>query len=139
MSKPYIESLKNVAAIPLLSAPHRLIEDAKQKEETANDRLLLAFLLASEDSCGQHPKILLTEIPNLLALAQCNPPTYPIYNNKTSTEFHLLLLELLDSFWTAVEVLFQLSQSNEPYYYPAQFMDAMTDTQVFGYGLLKLA
>ena len=104
MLKPYIESLKNVAAVPLLSAPDRPIEDAKQKEETANDRLLLAFLLASEDSCGQHPsagqhpKILLTEIPNLLALAQCNPPTYPIYNNKTSTEFHLLLLELLDSF-----------------------------------------
>ena len=134
-----------MAGIPLLSAPHKPIGDAQQKEETANDCLLLAFLLASEDlggqdpSAGQHPKILLTEMPNLLTLAQCDPPTYPIYNDKTSTEFHLLLLELLDSFQTAVEVLCQLSQSNEPYRYPAQFTDAMTDAQVFGYGLLKLA
>jgi hypothetical protein len=153
VSQPYIESLKKVTTIPILSESilsqsqsHGPTEEAKHKEETANDRLLLNFILASEED-----GIVNAKTPYLLALAKLDSQIYPIYNNETSMEFHRLLLELLKSFEEAVASLCRLlhpSKHSNRYHSTTQsstiptqsaITDAMTDVQVYGYGLLKLA
>jgi hypothetical protein len=142
VSRPYIESLQKVKTIPPLhisSESHGPAGDARHKEETTNDHLLLRFILASEDA-----SILKTSTPNLLALASLlashdpgTPFPFPIYNNKTSMEFHQLLLELLTCFEKAVVELCYLSGLEN--FDTSQFTNALTDAQVYGYGLLKVA
>ena len=142
VSQPYIESLqkvKTIPTIPIPSEPRGPTGDAKHKEETTNDHLLLKFILASEVA-----HILHIETPNLLALALTLvdhdpqfPFPFPIYNNETSLEFHQLLLELLKCFENAVvELCNLLGQENSD---ASQFANATTDVQVYAYGLLKLA
>ena len=140
VSRPYIESLQKVKTIPPLhisSESHGPTGDARHKQ--TNDHLLLRFILASEDA-----SILKTSTPNLLALASllashdpATPFPFPIYNNKTSMEFHQLLLELLACFEKAVVELCDLSSLEN--FDTSQFTDALTDAQVYGYGLLKVA
>src|SRR5271168_2071022 len=138
VSRPYIESLKKVKTIPTIPIPSESrgpTGDAKHKEEAMNDHLLLRFILASEDA-----NILQTKTPNLLALALAKHDPqipFPIYDDKTSMEFHQLLLELLKCFENAVVELCNLLGKKNPD--ASQFADAMTDAQVYGYGLLKLA
>ena len=142
MSQPYIESLqkvKTIPTIPIPSEPHGPTGDAKHKEETTNDHLLLKFILASEAA-----HILRIETPKLLALALTLvghdpqiPFPFPIYNNETPLEFHQLLLKLLKCFENAVvELCNLLGPENSD---ASQFANAMTDVQVYAYGLLKLA
>jgi hypothetical protein len=69
--------------------------------------------------------------PNLLALAKS--PIFLIYNDKTSTEFYVLLLALLKHFEKALAIL------NSHLYEGGSIVEAATDTQVYGYGLLRLA
>ena len=139
VSKPYIQSLKNVAVpiLPILSKsfsiPSASARDTKRNpefEKTENDRLLLQFILASAgyntSLDADYPPT-----PNLLALAKS--PNFPIYNDDTSTEFHRLLLALLERFEKALATL------NSRLDKGGSIVEAATDTQLYGYGLLKLA
>jgi hypothetical protein len=138
ISKPYIQSLKKVAVpiLPILSKsfsiPSASAGDTKRNQEfkeTEND-CLLQFILGSmgydTSLDADYPPT-----PNLLALAKS--PIFPIYNDETSTEFHVLLLALLKHFEKALATL--NSRLDEG----GSIVEAATDTQVYGYGLLRLA
>ena len=136
VSEPYFQFLKNVD-VPILPIPSKSFPipsasrgTARDKvEEEKNDRLLLDFILV----CARY-KSLDTDfpkIPNLLALAKS--PIFPIYNNDISAEFHMLLLALLERFKKALATLTSCVDQG------GSVVDAATDTQLYGYGLLKLA
>jgi hypothetical protein len=95
-----------------------------------NNCLLLQFILASTgyntSLDADYPPT-----PNLLTLAKS--PIFPIYNDETSTEFHVLLLALLKHFEKALATL--NSCLNEG----GSIVKAATNTQVYGYGPLRLA
>jgi hypothetical protein len=126
-----------VPILPILSKSFSILStsagDTKRNqefEETENDCLLLQLILASAgyntSLDADYPPT-----PNLLALAKS--PIFPIYNDETSTEFHALLLALLKHFKKALATLnFRLDEG-------CSIVEAATDTQVYGYGLLRLA
>jgi len=141
VSQAYITSLKEVTVddIPRLSLSNSrgLTGDPKRdKEEISNDGLLLKVIKSSYEES----EVLVTETPNLLVLARLPPSEFPIYNNETSREFHLLLLELLESFESAVkDVRDLLGLAQKPDDYSFKLDEALDDTRVYGYALLKLA
>jgi hypothetical protein len=139
VSKPYIQSLTKVAvpippilskSIPIPSASAGDVKQKQEFEETESDRLLLQFILASA-SYNTSLDADYPPTPNLLALAKS--PAFPIYNADTSTEFHQLLLALLKRFEKALATLNSCLEGG------GSILEAATDTQLYGYGLLKLA
>jgi hypothetical protein len=134
--KLYIQSLKKVAVpiLPILSKsfpiPSASAGDTKcnqEFKETENNRLLILASAGYNTSLdADYPPT-----PNLLTLAKS--PVFPIYNDKTSMEFHALLLALLKHFEKALATL------NSHLDEGGSIIEAATDTQVYGYGLLRLA
>jgi hypothetical protein len=60
-----------------------------------------------------HPDLLNTAIPKLIKMAANGPSNngvFQLYTDETSTEFHLLLLELLDRFKEALGKLIGLDR-----------------------------
>lgn len=131
VSQPYIEALQKVGTMGIPSPPES--HNSGLPEEVKHDLLLLKFIAALQGN-------LATKTPNLLALAKLVSPPFPIYNNITCTEFHELLLELLNRFEKAVIDLCNLDDLDErPDDYSSQFATTLRHVHMFGYGLLKLA
>ena len=132
LSSPCIESLKQVNDIPLLSSPREIQGDNRcRRDESINDWGFLQL-------CTNCPDELDTPIPNLIKMATDMPPndgSFQLYTNETRTEFHHLLLELLDRFKKALDALIALDQTKVS-------MDPGQAVMQFnrnGYALLRLS
>jgi len=142
LSVPYIESLKQVKDIPFMSQPRReQADDRHGRDETDSDRRFLEDFvkLYTEDR-----DLLNTQIPNLIAMANNLPPNngfFQLYANETRTEFHYLLLELLDRFKNALDALVAWDKDEADKgsdQAVEQFNRNVDDVHRNGYALLRL-
>jgi len=143
LSVPYIESLKQVKDIPFMSQPRReRADDRRVRYETDSDRRFLEDFvkLYTEDR-----DLLNTQIPNLIAMANNLPPNngfFQLYANETRTEFHYLLLELLDRFKNALDALVAWDKDEADKgsdQAVEQFNRNVDDVHRNGYALLRLS
>ena len=111
LSRSYVESLQQVKDIPFMSQPWReRADDRRGRDEVDSDRLFLEDFVRLYTNC---PERLNTQIPNLFKMANDVPPNngvFQLYTNETRTEFHYLLLELLDRFKEALDTLIALDK-----------------------------
>ncbi|KAF8952139.1 hypothetical protein BDZ97DRAFT_1745881 [Flammula alnicola] len=146
LSRPYIESLKRLKDIPLMSQPRRERSDnghRRERDEADSDRLFLEDFVKLFTN---YPQLLTTSIPNLIEMANNMPRNdddriFQLYTNETSTEFHNLLLELLDNFKNALDRLIALDkdQVTKGSVKAAQFSQNVGDLHRNGYALLRLS
>ena len=93
------------------------------------------------------PEILHTQIPNIIQIANNLPPegqVFELYTDETRTEFHHLLLELLDRFEKALDALTAMDENNLKVANVSdqvvkQFKRNVTILHRNGYALLKLS
>ena len=143
LSVPYIESLKQVKDIPFMSQPRReQADDRRGRDETDSDRRFLEDFvkLYTEDR-----DLLNTQIPNLIAMANNLPPNngfFQLYANETRTEFHYLLLKLLDRFKNTLDALVAWDKDEADKgsdQAVEQFNRNVDDVHRNGYALLRLS
>ena len=146
LSRPFIDSLRNVTNVPIPSQSRRISQwttgnTRDDKEETANDYLLLRDWVKAFEKRAEFVE---TPMPNLIKLANDLPPhdslnsSFTIYDDNTCTEFHQLLLLLLARFETALERLSALD-IEKPEDYSIQFKCSLLHAQVYGNALLRLS
>ncbi|KDR67659.1 hypothetical protein GALMADRAFT_231839 [Galerina marginata CBS 339.88] len=139
-SRPFLKSLQKVKDVPIPSVSLQVSKLSEDKEEAANDNLFLKFISASDKLKADGIPILIASVTNLLNLAELDPPSSPTYNDKTCNEFHQVLLELLDRFEAAVDRLcVLLNPGDQLEALPSQLVNTLTDAQVYGYALLRMA
>jgi hypothetical protein len=129
LSGPYIRSLKSVTTFKFGESMSNTAT-----EEMTNDRLLLLFILKS---ISLHPKI-----PKLLEqakLAERREP-FQLYTKETCTEFHILLVELLERFQTSLNELKQARGTPDVETQGSdEFKAKVALVMLSGYALLRLA
>jgi hypothetical protein len=137
MSIPYINSLKQVKIIPVMPQSRRAprVEGTIEDE---SDRLFLVTFVATLIKC---PQSLKSSIPTLIEMAKellsnhgIIGQDFELYTNETSTEFHHLLLELIDDFKDALVVLGKATKDNH-----IAITRAVDGVHRNGYALLRLA
>jgi hypothetical protein len=141
LSTPYIESLKQVKNIQFMSGEKRADDHRRDRDELDSDRLFLEDFVKLYTG---HPGLLNTPIPNLMNMVNHLPPSgsFELYNNETCTEFHHLLLELLDRFKEALDSLIALDRvktANLSDQAVKKFNQHVSDVHRNGYGLLRLS
>ena len=105
LSIPYLESLKQVETRNIQStySGERAGNHPRDLNEVDSDRL---FLDDFEKMYEGRTGLLKTNIPNLInKIPTSKSDDFELYTNETCAEFHLLLLELLDSFKNALDGL----------------------------------
>jgi hypothetical protein len=141
LSIPYIESLKQVKLIPLISDASSIADDSGcDGNEVASDRFFLEDFVKLY---AGNPELLKSRVPKIIQMAENMPPTnidIQLYTNETRTEFHHLLLELLDCFNKALDQLIALDKTSKGSA-PAikNFNDNVDDVHLYGYALLRLS
>ena len=142
LSRRYIECLKQVKEIPIMSQPRkdRSGHYHRYQIETSSDRLFLEDFVKLSNI--DHD-LIQTQIPNMLKLANNLPSKdkdFELYTDETSAEFHNLLLELLDCFKNALDALMAFDKDNaarEPDCHGI-FKKNVHHVHVYGYALLRL-
>lgn len=134
LSKPFIDSLTMVKmeTVKIICDPETPIHGA----EAAADRAFLDMLHPFVDS-----RSIQTPITNLLEQATAaiaNQP-YEIYTDKTSLEFHAILLELLRLFKQNLAELLKCRQERSPGKIPSSFYDILYRVFLFGLALARIA
>jgi hypothetical protein len=140
LSMPYIESLKQVKDIPRMSEPMPQPRDPRGLGEVRSDQNFLQdFVMLYVGRLG-----LDTTITNLKEMAKEMPTDgrpsnddFQLYTNETRSEFHLLLLELLDRFGKALEELCCLDIDNPGN--AEKFKKIVGNVHRNGYALLRLS
>ena len=142
LSKRYIECLKQVKEIPIMSQPRKdqSIHYHRYHVETNSDRLFLQdFVMLSNISHD----LIRTQIPNILKLANNLPSKdqdFELYTDETSTEFHNLLLEILDRFKSTLDTLMAFDKDGavRESHCRDVFNKNVHNVHIYGYALLRL-
>ncbi|KAF9474540.1 hypothetical protein BDN70DRAFT_936560 [Pholiota conissans] len=143
-SLPYIIALKTVTdVLPTLPPPI----DRFSNNNSSDVHFLSDFVLPYAESL--QPETLLkltTKFPNLIAKAvgmkkSPSQQRCQLYTDATRTEFHQLLLELLELFQTALEALTSMDEevANSSDNGAKQFADNVRNVDLIGYALLRIA
>jgi len=138
---PYIESLKQVKSIPFMLQPSREAgNDRRDRDGVNNDRGFLEDFVKLYAEC---PELLNARVPNIIKMAKNMPPpgvAIQLYTNETRTEFHHLLLELLDCFKKALDQLIALDKAADGSDRAVEkFNQNVNDAHLYGYALLRLS
>jgi hypothetical protein len=113
----------------------------RHRDEVDSDRLFLEDFVKLYTT---RPGMLKTKIPNLINMVKQLPMSanFELYTNETCVEYHLLLLELLDSFKTALDSLTlnykgeTVKGSDQDF---QQFNELVGNVHRNGYALLRLS
>jgi len=140
LSRCYIECLKQVKEIPIMSQPRKDRSGHRYQIETSSDRLFLEDFVTLSNI--DHD-LFRTQIPNMLKLANNLPSKdkdFELYTDETSTEFHNLLLELLGRFKNALDTLmaFDSDKAARESDRHGIFNKNVHHVHVYGYALLRL-
>ncbi|EDR03277.1 uncharacterized protein LACBIDRAFT_331731 [Laccaria bicolor S238N-H82] len=142
LSRCYIECLKQVKEIPIMSQPRKdqSVHYHRYQIEINSDRLFLKdFVMLSNKDYD----LIRTHIPNILKLANNLPSKdkdFELYTDETSTEFHNLLLEILDHFKSTLDTLmaFDKDEAARDSGRHDIFNKNVHNVHVYGYALLRL-
>ncbi|KIJ94948.1 hypothetical protein K443DRAFT_62181, partial [Laccaria amethystina LaAM-08-1] len=142
LSRRYIECLKQVKEIPIMSQPgkDRSVHYHRSQIETNSDRLFLEDFVTLSNI--DHD-LIRTHIPNILQLANnlpSNDKDFELYTDETSTEFHNLLLEILDRFKSTLDTLMAFDRDKAARESDCHhvFSKNVHNIHVYGYALLRL-
>ena len=160
LSMAYIKSLKQVQDIPPVQprikqadgpveaadgpvkAADGPVKAENNRVEVESDRLFLECFVKLYTDCQDK---LDTRIPNLIKMANNMPPKdvdFQLYTNETCTEFHHLLLELLDRFNNTLDALTTLDKdeaAKDSDQGNKLFNRNVGDLHRYAYGLLRLS
>jgi hypothetical protein len=144
LSRPYVDSLKEVKVIPFLSQDGKQApDDPGARVEFGSDRLFLQGLLSFHQ---KHPTMLGTEIEDLLnKVVFTEEGVIELYTNDTRVEFHKVLIVLLDRFKHALDILAPSKKHTLGPLAPPRpierwlFNDTVKKLHFYGYSILRLA
>jgi hypothetical protein len=145
LSLPFFRSLLNVNAVPIMS--QQTLEKERDQMEVDSDRRFLEDFI--NISPLENHDFIDVKIPNILHLAinlSSDDNSLELYTNKTSTEFHQLLLDILVKFRGALQKVTSYDNANakkdttgEDPAREDTFNKNIHNIHVYGYALLRLS